>query len=326
MRHPAYHYVRYMLITGQVSHGADTDVWARILGKGGLGPITEEEVESARVSATLPPGARVRPLPTRGKLAVSDALWLRGAGVYDLCYPDAAMRRVLSLLSSGALRQRAEELLVCQMSPREVAHHLSAVDSTITESVIQSFAHYFWDVSRMSHSCWHTYLRACPRWSALRYRLLSDMLVGRSAALFRLQKSPMPDVQECFKELMGIAMAGAREVAALPPSAEKAVQLGTYVRSALRLGQELSKSDQAAIAVQEKFNAFETVADAPPPLALSERIGDGGSVSTDAAGALRRQRSETGGAPIRPPPPPPPPTPAGTKPPTTKGAQRPASR
>lgn len=220
--------------------------------------------------------------------------WLRDQGLYDLCYPDSGVRRAIRLLDQGRLRQLAERLLCCGMTPKETAHHLSEIDGTIDEDVILTFSHYWWSIDRMSSACWDAYLRSCPRWNTDRLSLASGMIVGRLSALSFLRKAPQQDVQEAFAEVFEITMNCIRELAAQPPGVDKAQQLGQYARTIVRVGQERNKSDQAVLEVQRRFNAFQTIVDETEIPSAAALIEDGGTISTSGVGAVQRIRQDEG--------------------------------
>jgi hypothetical protein len=199
MPHPSTYYLKFLLAK---SYKEETDESSETLNDTllayGLPSLAEHDYNLLREAFKPPKSFRFN-----NKKHRETAVFLKKEKVYTLWSPKTDDKRVLSEIVDGhrLLKLDIHILLMGQIPNNIIADKVNKkyrVVKPLTERMIATYAHYFWNVRMTSQKEWEDTLRGSPHYDAL----MSSLYCGDQQALYRAGFSPQVDGKRTLNEAM----------------------------------------------------------------------------------------------------------------------------
>lgn len=182
MRHPAKHYLKYLLITASpidyydfcklLINKAIPDIWSTAFDElvNEIEEVTEQNANDVSIDAKT-----------------IDREKLKNLGIAGLVFPDVSSLQAIKLYNENPLQREAiETLLIGGYSPYDVAIKINTrFDTTYTEQVINYYRHYFWNTEAMGEADWVSYYKTKQKYDNSHPKNLSVLKAGKELALLK---------------------------------------------------------------------------------------------------------------------------------------------
>ncbi len=178
--------------------------------------------------------------------------FLKEENIYSLHNPDSATQDCLKILTNLRARPIIEDLLLGRVDPKDVAKKVNArLQEFFTADVIESYAHYFWNVSLLTVDDWAVMLKAVDY---RREHTLAILQVGPAMALHKHGFQQQIDSKTVLREIQETLYFDFRDWKAQPRSIARTKALTVIARTAVSIDERLSEADSA---LKESLAAFE---------------------------------------------------------------------
>jgi len=247
-RHPCEYYIKYLIshpdahddryVRHSVTSLGFPDVSNEILGR-----IRSEFVQTKPVN--------FRPTDRYHR---ESAKYLRTQGIWSLYHQDEAARQAATLLVDMKVRDATEKLLLGGMSHKDIARKVNArFASFYTTPAIQTYEHYFWNVSLLKVQDWASVFEQMdPR----RDKTMAILQVGPALALHSAGFQQQIEAKAVLREMMSAVYFDFKEWAAQPRSMDRTDALTKNAKSAVALDNSLSQSDAQLKDTLKGFEMF----------------------------------------------------------------------
>lgn len=284
--HPATYYVRYLML---VHADPSREAVNSQLELYGIAELKAKQYDEIAENMTNPPPS-LRLHDRRHRASVT---WLRSMRIYGLVHRDKVIDQVFrQVLRYRNVREALERLILGRVSSNEAAYRLREIGVRVSDSVIEEFAHFFWNMDVMGLADWATYLAQDSlkgRTGPVREAYLAALHGGPELAMYRAGIRVEVDSKKVLEEIHTELAMTFREVKDLPLSQKKVEMLGTLTRNICKVDERLGASDSALQDVLRRFEKFKVVSEEGEPPSLIE-LAPSGTVSDTSRAEILRSR------------------------------------
>ena len=178
----------------------------------------------------------------------------------------------VAILGHPPTREKVEQLLIGNVSPREVSYRLQRIGTHVSDAAVAEFRHYFWDTREMGIADWAAYFAEDRqgRTHILMSPYMAALRGGPDLALYRAGIKTKLDTKKIMEGVMRELWHTFQETCTLPLSQRKVEMLGTLSRNIARADERLKASDTALQEILQQFEKFKVIADDEEIVTLAE--------------------------------------------------------
>lgn len=278
--HPAYFYIRYLLLVQEDPGLAAVN---KVLRGCGMADIeAPQHMAIADSMRDVPDDFR----PWDG-LHLTSVRWLKAKKIYSLVHQDETSVAMNTILVDHRLREVIERMLIGGVRHTEIAYRVRNLGMAADEQAVADFRHYFWNTEVMGLGDWTNYFRADAKG---RTRDVQDgydaaLHAGAHLALYRSGVKVEVDRKKALEEIYSELVFTFQEVRTLPTTQKKVEMLASLSRSIARVHERMDASDSALQDVLKKFEKFKVLTD-DTPLPSIDQLAPTGSLSDTGARRL----------------------------------------
>lgn len=247
-KHPAEHYVRYLILRDP---GATDAVLQKVLDDWGFLQPSATFWGFMRGKLSERPPA----FDPTNRLHQPSMKYLRDMKVYDLFYPTEAVQEAWNILMDPNQRFLAEQTLMSRLDLKSTAQKLNKKHGLfLTAEGLHTFGHYFWNVKLMTFDEWGRFLYGR---SAMYERHMALIQGPPSLAFFHLRLDQSIESKRMIQRVQEIAYHNMEEVNTKPgttPDKVKAIAL--LGKTVVDCHNALSTSDMALKDVLQQFERW----------------------------------------------------------------------
>lgn len=178
--------------------------------------------------------------------------FLKEEKIYGLYNMDAAVKECLVILTNQRARPMIEDMLLGRIEPRDIAKKVNArLNDFFTVEVIESYAHYFWNVSLLKVDDWAVLLKDVDY---RREHTMAILQVGPAMVLHKHNFQQQIDSKTILREIQETLYFDFRDWKAQPRSINRTKALTVLARATVNIDERLSEADSA---LKESLAAFE---------------------------------------------------------------------
>lgn len=247
-RHPSESYIKYLISLPREE--ARSDGWVTLFVEQlGFPKPVPDYLDWLRRDITPKIPADFQPT---NKYHAPSVTFLKSEKIYGLYNPDQATQSCFTLLSNARARPIVEDLLLGRLDTKEVAKKVNArLSEFFTADVIDSYAHYFWNVSILKVDDWAILLKDVDFY---REHTLAITRVGPAMALHKNGFQQHIDSKTVLSEMRDAVHFDFLEWKMQPRSINKTKAMAALAKAAIGLDERLSEADSA---LKESLAAFE---------------------------------------------------------------------
>lgn len=280
-KHPAEHYVRYLILRDP---GATDAVLQKTLDDWGFLQPSATFWGFMRGKLSERPPA----FDPTNRIHQPSMKYLRDMKVYDLFYPNEAMQEAWNILMDPNQRFLVEQTLMSRLDLKSTAQKLNKkYNLFLTADGIQAFAHCFWNVKMLTFDEWGRFLYGR---TAMYERHMALLQGPPSLAFFHLRLDQSLESKKMIQRIQEIAYHTAEEVNTKPgtmPDKVKAIAL--LGKTVVDCHNALSTSDMALKDVLQQFERWRMEHPMGSPPSIHE-LTPGGSYSGSGADDKKEEK------------------------------------
>jgi hypothetical protein len=227
MSHPSESYIKYLLARGSAEGDAGYESVAMTIKSCGLPHLAEDTFN--QIEATFNPP---EPFMFQNKRHKPTKEFMQEEKIFSMWSPKAEERAALDLLMHHQVREAVQILLMGRLKPSDIAIRVGRkFDVELKQRTVQTFAHYFWNVSRVSYNEWRTFFHSDP----MRDHYLAARNGSQQQALFRAGLDPVIESEAALKEAYRNLAMRIEATRGEPDTKNTAQTLATLIKEFLNL-------------------------------------------------------------------------------------------
>lgn len=282
-KHPAEHYIRYLMLRDPAAtmamHVKNLEDWGFLQPSQTYWGFLQQKMNER------PPA-----FDPANRLHMPSMKYLRDMKVYDLFFPTEATEEAWNILSNPDQRYLVEQALMARLDLKSTAQKLNKrYGLFLTADGLQAFNHFFWNVKQMTFDEWGRFLYGR---SALYERHMALLQGPPSLAYFHLRLDQSIESKRMIQRVQEIAFHTVEEVNTKAGTTQDKVKtIALLGKIVIEAHNALSTSDMALKDVLQQFERFrmEHPQGSPPDI---HRLAPGGNYSDSGAKEEKKDTQE----------------------------------
>jgi len=268
MKHPAHHFIKYLMVKDPKT--ANAEILKRLEDFGFLSPdapyleFIRQELKETPVG--FDPANRIH----RPSMS-----YLRRHGIYELFHPSDAIREAWKILTDPSIRLNVEQALMARLDRKAIALKLNKKNGWhLSESGMKAFHDTFWNVELLTWDEWGRFLYGR---SGMYERYMAMLQASPELAMFHLQLQQNVESKNMIQRTQEIAYFTLEEVNRKPGTGpDKVKAIGVLGKTIVDCHDALSTSDMALKDILKNFERFRMDHPQIPPPDIKQ-LAPGGS-------------------------------------------------